>query len=88
MDGMRNIGPVTEDILKSIGITSDAQLKKEDPVDVYVQMKLFGYNVSRNMLWALYGAINDCDWLDISDEDKIKLESQLEDVDSQKKKET
>jgi DNA transformation protein and related proteins len=79
---MKNLGPVTRNILKSIGINTAEELKSKEAVDVYVEMKLNGYNVTRNMLWGLYGAINDLDWRDIPDEKKVELESTVEDMES------
>ena len=73
-----NLGHVSEQMLAEVGITSVAELKKQDPVEVYILLKVFGYNVNLNMLWALYGAINDCDWKLIDERTKKQLQSQLE----------
>lgn len=84
----RNLGPVTRDILKQIEIESFEDLKEEDPVDVYMKMKVNGFDVTRNMLWGLYGAINDVDWRDIPDKKKVELEAKVEDLESKRNEES
>lgn len=80
----RNLGPVTQDILKQLKINSLEELKKRDPVDVYMEMQVKGYFVTRNMLWGLYGAIEDIDWREIPDKVRVEMEAKVEDSESKR----
>jgi len=79
---LRNLGPITESMLNQAGIMSAEELLDEDPVDVYILLKIFGFRVNHNMLWALYGAINDKDFKDLSEADKKKLRKKLKAADT------
>ena len=70
---MRNLGPTSEAMLKSVGLKTANDVIKVGEIEAFVQLKLFGYNVNNNMLWALHGAIHDCDWRDIDKATKTKL---------------
>ncbi len=78
ISSMRNLGPASAVMLNEIGIKSSDDLKSQDPVDVFILLKLFGFDVNLVMLWALYGAINDIDWREISESTKQELKDQLE----------
>jgi DNA transformation protein and related proteins len=84
VSSLKNLGPISESMLAQVGIVTAEELKRQDPVDVYVLLKLFGFDVNRNMLWALYGAINDCDFRNLPEKVKTKLEAQLKDVENSK----
>ena len=75
---MRNLGPTSEAMLKSVGIKTANDVIKIGEIEAFVQLKLFGYNVNNNMLWALHGAIHDCDWRDIDKPTKDKLLAQVD----------
>ena len=78
ISALRNLGPVSESMLNQAGILTAEELLKEDPVDTFVLLRLFGFRVNKNMLWALYGAVNDVDWRKIDEATKKNLEEQLE----------
>lgn len=75
---MRNLGPASAIMLRDVGISDSNDLLAQDPVDVYILLKLFGYSVNMNMLWALYGAVNDMDWREIDEGTKTKLKADLD----------
>ena len=75
---MRNLGPTTEAMLKSVGIKSSNDVIKVGEIEAFVQLKLFGYNVNNNMLWALYGAVHNCDWREIDEDTKAELLKQVD----------
>ena len=75
---LKNLGPTSAIMLREVGIKTSADLLSQDPIDVFILLKLFGYDVNMNMLWALYGAKNDMDWRDIDDATKEKLKAKLD----------
>jgi len=81
---LRNLGPVSASMILQVGIKDSKELLRQDAVDVYLLLKLFGFKVNHNMLWALYGAINDVDWREIKDSDKKKLKKRLKDAEANK----
>lgn len=68
----RNIGPVSESWLNDIGIFTLKELEKIGAENAYKKIQKAGYNPSRNLLYALIGAIFDEDWKVISDNIKMK----------------
>jgi len=75
---LRNLGPASAIMLSDVGIKSEKDLRGQDPVDVYMLLRLFGYEVNINMLWALYGAMNDLDWREIDQAVKDELKARLD----------
>jgi hypothetical protein len=79
-DKIRNLGPVSRQWLTSIGIHTLADLQQAGLRAVYQTLKLNGYPVSMNLAYALQGALLDCDWRDISAEDKQTLKTELANI--------
>jgi hypothetical protein len=55
------------------GITSVEELEALGPVAAYLRVKAHGVKVSLNLLYALYGALNDCHWTDIPQDEKSAM---------------
>ena len=79
MTPMRNLGPVSQRRLASIGVTDLAEIRRRGAVPIYLELLASGQAVSRNLLWALQGAILDCDWRDLSPAQRQQLINQLPD---------
>ena len=61
-----NLGPKSQDILASVGITSLARLRELGSVAAYALAKNSGASVSLNLLWALEGALTGLSWQDVA----------------------
>ena len=75
---MRNLGPKSEQWLEEAGITSVDQLTGMGAVAAFQLVKMKHPQATRNLLWALQGAIDDCDWREFSEETKRRLNAELE----------
>ena len=71
---IRNIGPVSEKWLESIGIFSTTDVKELGVDKIMLSLQLKGYNPSLNLAYALQGALLDCHWLELPQEVKAELQ--------------
>lgn len=58
----KNLGPKSASMLKAIGIETFADLQKVDSINIYLQLKAAGQNVSVNMIYAIEGALRGVHW--------------------------
>lgn len=71
---LHGIGPKTAAGLAEVGIATEAELRQIGAVAAYRRLKHYDpRGVSRNALWALYGALNDLAWTDIDPAIKRQL---------------
>jgi TfoX C-terminal domain/Pathogenicity locus len=70
---LRNLGPKSQAMLVAIGIDSLAKLRKKGAVATYVAVKRSTPLASLNLLYALVGAIENVDWLEVKRERKLEL---------------
>jgi DNA transformation protein len=63
---LRNLGPRSEQLLASAGITTVAQLRKLGSVAAYARVRRVSGSVSLNLLWALEGALTDLPWQEVA----------------------
>ena len=75
---MKNLGPKSVALLAEAGLNSIAELKAIGPVLAFLTVKRQHPEASRNLLWAIYGAIHDIDWREISDETKASLQAEVD----------
>lgn len=77
---LKNLGAATVNILRAIGITSPADLHRVGAVEAYRRIKARGIKVSRAMLYALEGALQDVPWkqLDPSIKERLVQEAEAE----------
>ena len=73
LSDLKNLGPVSEEWLRAVGIRSKEDLEKTGSVEAYLMVKRHGFNPSLNLLYALEGALSDVHWTELSDERKAKL---------------
>ncbi len=74
---MLNLGPVSKEWLRAIGVHSLNDLKRQGSVKTYLKVKNKGFNTSLNLLWALEGAILNRPWQSFTTEEKNKLKEKL-----------
>lgn len=74
---LRNIGPVAAEWLAEVGVNSQEDLRRIGVVTAYALVKRNHAKASLNLLWALAGAANDCDWRDLTDETKRRLKTEF-----------
>lgn len=74
----KNLGFTTVNWLQAVGISNFEQLAEVGAVAAYARIRQRGIKVSKVALYALYGALNDCHWSDLSDELKQSLLEQVE----------
>ena len=70
---LKNIGNTSALWLHAVGIFNHEQLKNIGAVDAYVRIQERGIKTSKVLLYALYGALTDEHWNDISPEIKQQL---------------
>jgi hypothetical protein len=73
LERLPNIGPVTAGWLRAIGISTRQELVVLGAVAAYQQISLAGYPTSRNLLYALHGAITDVPWHRLPAAEKARL---------------
>ncbi|MGE0115700.1 MAG: TfoX/Sxy family DNA transformation protein [Steroidobacteraceae bacterium] len=76
---LRNLGPKSAAMLASVGITTLAELRKRGAVAAYVAVKRERSGASLNLLYALVGMLEDCDWKTVQRERKLELMLAVED---------
>lgn len=62
---LRNLGAVSARWLRAIGVDRKDELLRRGAARVYCQVKSVGFPATRNLLWALQGAILDIPWNDL-----------------------
>lgn len=78
---MRNLGPKSRAWLEAIGVRSVADLAEIGAVTAFLRIRQAGYRPTRNLLWALAGALRDVDWRTLTDAEKAALLRELQDAD-------
>jgi hypothetical protein len=79
---MRNIGPKSAAWLRQVGVRSVEDLARIGPVDAFLKVKRAGFRPSRNLLYALAGALADCHWAELPAARKRELLLTLEAAES------
>lgn len=74
----KNLGMATVNILRAIGINTFEQLREAGAVHAYRKIKERDIHVSKVMLYALYGAINDQPWQELDQATKEALVAEAE----------
>ncbi len=70
-------------MLAAAGIHSLEQLRKLGAIEAYVKVKRLDNNSSLNLLYALVGALEGCDWRTVQRERKLGLLMMLDDYEKQ-----
>lgn len=72
------LGLKSEAQLEKVGIFTVTQLRVVGPVPAYLKLKKIDSSVSRNFLYAMFGALEGVSWLTIARERKAELILQLD----------
>ena len=75
---LRNLGPVSAEMLQALGITTRAELERVGPVLAYRALKEAQPGVSLNLLYALYGALTGQRWDQLSETTRARLRREAE----------
>jgi DNA transformation protein len=76
---LKNIGPITARHLHTIGVMSEAELRRLGPVAVYRRIKhVDPENTTIVLLYALQGALTDTHWNDLPKPVKQALQDELQ----------
>jgi DNA transformation protein len=67
-------------MLAGAGIASEAALRACGTVRAYRAVQQSGARPSLNLLWALEGALTDCDWQTVAHDRRTALLMQLDDL--------
>ena len=78
IENLRNIGTVSAVWLREVGIKTIADFREIGSVRAYQLVSRREPNCSLNLLWALAAGLEDRDWRDISDEEKVQLKIEIE----------
>lgn len=74
---MRGLGKASAVMLMDAGIRTPAELRKLGPVAAFRAVDQLGHHPSRNLLWALEGALTNKVWKRLPAERKAELEAKL-----------
>jgi len=75
---LKNLGTATVNILQAVGIHSRDELAQTGVVETYNRIKARNIQVSKVMLYALEGALQDLHWTELSPELKQQLVDRAE----------
>jgi hypothetical protein len=79
---IRNVGPKSAAWLRQVGIRTTEDLARIGPVETFLKVKRAGFRPSLNLLYSMAGALADCHWADLPDEQKQALLAELESSES------
>ena len=75
---LKNLGHTSINWLRVIGIQSRQDLQNKGAAAAYSEIKKRGIRVSKVLLYALHGAMNDIHWNDLDHQTKQKLLEQAD----------
>lgn len=79
-----SLGPKSQQMLATAGITSVAQLRELGAVAAYASVRRAGLKPSLNLLWALESALTGQPWQEVARDHRTSLLLALEQVDADK----
>ncbi|GJQ63948.1 MAG: hypothetical protein SCALA702_30010 [Melioribacteraceae bacterium] len=74
---LKNIGEVSAKMLVEIDVHNRGDIEKLGPATIYHILKAQGYNVNIMMVYALYGALKNKHYIEISEAEKDELQKQI-----------
>ncbi|HEY6544777.1 MAG TPA: TfoX/Sxy family protein [Dokdonella sp.] len=79
---IRNVGPKSAAWLRQVGVRTTEDLARLGPVDAFLKVKRAGFRPSLNLLYSMAGALADCHWADLPEDQKQELLAALESAES------
>ncbi|MFN7779815.1 MAG: helix-hairpin-helix domain-containing protein [Betaproteobacteria bacterium] len=73
-----NLGPKSAAVLAQVGVRTLADLRRIGAVPAYLRAEAAAPGVSLNLLYALVGALDGCDWREVKRTRRLELLMQLE----------
>jgi DNA transformation protein and related proteins len=73
---LRNLGPKSMVWLANVGIHNRADLETIGTLEAFRRLWIAGHKPSLLMLYALHGALHNCDWQMLEPEIKLELQAQ------------
>lgn len=80
IEELPNLGPVSAEWLRQVGIATLAELVALGAVGAYLRVQELGVKPSLNLLYALEGAIRGSHWLEVKRDSKTELLAMLDSV--------
>jgi hypothetical protein len=77
IENLRNLGKASGAWLRAIGIHTISDLQRTGPTVAYSLVRFLRSEATENLLWAMAAGLNDQDWRDLSDHEKMVLRHQL-----------
>lgn len=72
-----NLGPVSARWLAAVGVTTLGELRARPLIDLWIEVRLREPGASRNLYYALWGALHGRDWRTIPTGEKARLDAAL-----------
>jgi len=76
---LNGLGPRSQEMLASAGITHEAELRQLGSVEAYVRVKRAVPGVSLNLLWAIEAVLTGAPWQQVARKDRTRLLLALDD---------
>ncbi|MBO9661961.1 TfoX/Sxy family protein [Dokdonella sp.] len=70
---IRNVGPKSAAWLRQVGVRTTEDLARIGPVEAFLKVKRAGFRPSLNLLYSMAGALADCHWAELPEEQKQEL---------------
>ena len=74
---IRNVGPKSAAWLRQVGVRTTEDLARVGPVEAFLKVKRAGFRPSLNLLYSMAGALADCHWAELPEEQKQALLADL-----------
>ena len=74
------LGPMSEKVLRRVGILNTGQLRQLGSARAFVQVKREYGAASRKLLWALEGSLSNRSWSELSPEERLSLLLEVEEI--------
>jgi DNA transformation protein len=73
IEALRNLGPISGQWLREVGISTIAELERLGPVVAYRLVKQRQPKASLNLLWAMAAGLQGIDWRKLAESTKTRL---------------
>ncbi len=70
---IRNVGPKSAAWLRQVGVRTTEDLERVGSVEAFLKVKRAGFRPSLNLLYSMAGALADCHWAELPEDQKQHL---------------
>ena len=78
VENLTGIGGVSAAWLHAAGIHTRSDLERRGAARAYLEVRKAGFRPTRNLLWALQGAVMDLDWRLVPDAVKEQIDGEVD----------